>query len=279
MKHKITIFTLNISKILSQGLGSGDLQNGGRTKTYAKPRVLDSAYLIGLTDSSIQRRASSDGSVVKFIEVYPENLPGDASSVIIGDNGYSDCTVEEDPATGVNFVTMYSSDEGRCKYYIRPSLATYSRDWDISVENSFTFYLNPSHITPSYKKLITESRTAGGWNVQQWGNGLAELRVQGQSGGMHKTDGGEYTSDITQSAAWKKLKELKNLYRYNNSIYANPVTLGMNYFDTFYIGYFTDFTGPEGDANSPYLVNYGFSFKVTDEFSLAQAASSIGGLQ
>ena len=52
--------------------------------------------------------------------------------------------------------------------------------------------------------------------------------------------------------------------------------LGMNYFDRYFIGYFTDFNGPEAQAENPYIVEFSFTFKVQQELSIN--AASLSGL-
>jgi hypothetical protein len=39
----------------------------------------------------------------------------------------------------------------------------------------------------------------------------------------------------------------------------------MNYYDDFYIGYFKDFAGPSADSQTPFIINYSFTFKVTEK--------------
>lgn len=150
------------------------------------------------------------------------------------------------------------------------------------VLDTFEFYINPQRITPTYRKLITETRTRGGWEVQHWGEALTEIRVTGKSGGMHRldrtlpSDPGQVgqtlqeAESITDSLAWKRLMQLKKFYDEDHQIKNREdlIMLEMNYYDKTYIGYFVDFVGPEADAEVPYQVNYGFTFKVQEERSL-----------
>lgn len=43
-------------------------------------------------------------------------------------------------------------------------------------------YVNPQNITYSYKKLITQQRTKGGYTFQYWGEDLTKLRITGTTG-------------------------------------------------------------------------------------------------
>lgn len=159
------------------------------------------------------------------------------------------------------------------------------------VPRIFEFYINPQNIQPSYKKLITETRTRGGFEVQHWGSALTEVRVTGKTGGLHrnvdrvKSPGIDPSSgegqtlgpseNIMESTAWRRLTELKRLYNFDHSDRNREasVLLGLNYYDRFFIGYFSDFTGPEADAENPYIMSYSFTFKVQNEVSTSEAVS------
>jgi len=177
---------------------------------------------------------------------------------------------------GNNLFTVYRISD---KYFIyfKNKKYYFSKTGAVINDNSntvvFEFYINPERITPSYRKLITETRTRGGWDVQHWGEQLIEIRVEGRTGGLIK--GGalnlvkEFTNssdiDITQSYAWKRLNELKKLYDGDHKqidIEGFVTKLGFNYYDRFYIGYFSEFSGPLADAEKPYIMNYSFTFKV-----------------
>jgi len=180
---------------------------------------------------------------------------------------------------GVKYV--YKDDE-KNKYYILIRGNRYYLTGNISASSDlqkeedipdvFEFYVNPEKITPMYKKLVTEIRTRGGWDVQHWGEALPEIRVQGRSGGMHNIEKGK---DVMQSTAWKRLMQLKKLYDTDHSITNKPeeFLLGFNFYDKFFIGYFTDFVGPEADRDHPYIVNYSFTFKVQQEISASSFLS------
>lgn len=293
-RHKITIHVLNISDPLNEGLGTSNIFGNTSLRVGSviklKDTVKDSDYLTGLDENDIKQK-SVDGITKESITIGSANLPGIHAELLDGFNEYSVYPVLLDAARKKKYVEIYSSEAGTKRYYIKAKEVPVK--YDVYSERSFTFYVNPSHITPTYRKLVTETRTHGGWNVQQWGNALSELRVQGKSGGLHRnyvdisdanitsaagtvfTKGNSEISGITQTVAWKKLKELKTLYRYNNGLYTEPTTLGLNYFDMFYIGYFTEFSGPEADAEIPYQVNYSFSFKITQEIPLRVAELNI----
>ncbi|MCK9543214.1 MAG: hypothetical protein M0R03_14430 [Novosphingobium sp.] len=169
------------------------------------------------------------------------------------------------------------------KYFIRNKEVL---EDDNVIPNIFEFYVNPERITPTYKKLITETRTRGGWDVQHWGEQLTEIRVEGRTGGLNKIPRGEerlYTRnvDVTQSLAWKKLAQLKKLYDSDhNTTISNKkvIKLGFNYYDRFYIGYFTEFTGPSADAEAPFIMTYSFSFKVEEEILFDSSLRALNGV-
>jgi hypothetical protein len=51
--------------------------------------------------------------------------------------------------------------------------------------------------------------------------------------------------------------------------------LGLTYYDAFYIGYFTDFTGPVADAEKPYIMTFSFTFKSQETLYLNSKSSLI----
>lgn len=199
----------------------------------------------------------------------PEDVPDEVIS-----GGFSiavhEVTLEEAKASALPSA-YYVRISGE-KYFIREKGDVLS-----SIPNVFEFYVNPERITPTYRKLITETRTRGGWDVQHWGSQLTEIRVEGRTGGLIK--GGVYPDtegrfksagvDVTQSVAWKRLNQLKLLYDTDRMVLSRDngdvIKLGFNYYDRFYIGYFTEFTGPSADAEKPYIMTYSFAFKVEKE--------------
>lgn len=140
----------------------------------------------------------------------------------------------------------------------------------------YEFHLNPESFKPNFRKLITEIRTRGGWEIQHWGEALTEIEVSGRSGAMIKkiVNGQEVpltdNDYVEDSIAWKKLTELSSLYKRDHLIKNKPVEylLGLSVYDNFYIGYFTNFVGPIVESTQPYIVSYSFSFKVQNTMRL-----------
>ena len=175
-------------------------------------------------------------------------------------------------------------------YFIRNTQEPTTND---AIPNMFEFYINPERITPTYAKIITETKTRGGWDVQHWGTKLTEIRVEGRTGGLNKPDPNfigpqpkilrNKDSDITQSVAWKRLQQLKAIYDNDHSA-VNAVKngvvkkLGFNYYDNFYIGYFSDFTGPIAEADKPYIMTYSFTFKVEQEIQFGSSIQALKGI-
>jgi len=171
----------------------------------------------------------------------------------------------QEGAPGYYYIS-YQSD----RYYLYNS-----RNEVPAGSNVFEFYVNPERITPSYRKLITETKTRGGWDIQHWGDQLTELRVEGRTGGLNRL-GSDFVGpvpkfiktkdiDITRSPAWQKLNELKQFYSDDHRQVREDGTvikMGLNFYDRFYVGYFTEFTGPMADAEKPFIMNYSFTFKV-----------------
>lgn len=202
------------------------------------------------------------------IWVGSENIPSSFPGIT------SDFYEVQTDADGDKFISVTTNQSSSLVflYYIKDTPGeSISKKIDKNVAKKFDFYLNPEKITPVYRKLTTELRTRGGWDIQHWGNALTEVKVDGKTGSLLSpgiTDLTKY--DITTSEAWKRLSQLRDLYYQNNAIptTSSEISFGMTYFDRFYIGYFSDFRGPDGDAQYPFLMNYGFTFKVIDEISI-----------
>ena len=179
--------------------------------------------------------------------------------------------------TDVNGSKYYVNVGGRV-YYILPDQVDVS---NLTILPSvFEFYINPENVTPVYKKLNTEIRTRGGWEIQHYGNALTEIKVKGRTGGVHKDvsrtnkPGGlgqtlQPGESITKSTAWQRLNQLKYLYDSDQVIsnVTSPYKIGFNYYDRFFVGYFTEFQGPEADKDQPYNMTYSFEIKVERELS------------
>ena len=232
------------------------------------PPIPASKYLQYVTDVDIDSSLN--------IILAQDNIPGYVGPDFVGGFGVTFDSVQR-PYTTVNAQNWYIRQTGK------------TASTTNALPDVFEFYVNPQHVTPSYKKLITEIRTRGGYEIQHWGEALTEVKVAGISGGMHRdvsrsknpgSIGQTLTNveDVTESTAWKRLSQLKQLYDADHSTKNQEATtlLGMNYFDKYYVGYFVDFQGPEADKDQPYLVNYSFSFKVQQELSMQLAVG--GGL-
>ncbi|MFA5396342.1 MAG: hypothetical protein WC346_10080 [Methanogenium sp.] len=145
------------------------------------------------------------------------------------------------------------------------------------IPNEFTLYVNPQRVSPVANKRLTEVLTRGGYEIQHWGNALTEIQVTGKTGALFKTSTGAYPTDtsiidVTQSLAWKRLSQLRDLYDTDHAVKNQEalVLLGLNYYDKFYTGYFTSFTGPTASAENPYQIDYSFTFKVQKEQTITR---------
>lgn len=166
----------------------------------------------------------------------------------------------------------------------------------------FEFYVNPQRLSPTYQKIQTEIRTRGGWEVQHWGDALTELRVEGFSGGTHRrstvninrdptaptlnrtqavgdvrNDGLLDWESITNTTAWQRLMQLRQFYDADHSVRNQEqlMLLGIAVYDTFYVGYFTQFSGPNHEAEKPYQFSYSFTLKILYETNVSSLAPSI----
>jgi len=184
-------------------------------------------------------------------------------------------------------VEKETAEDNTVRHFVRVQGTKYFIPRDPGFEGSedvptvFTFYVNPQRITPTYAKLITETRTRGGWEVQHWGEELTSVRVEGVTGSLLVTEDPEVVAeDVTQSLPYKRLMQLKRLYhedqRRRQEFPDDVVHLGMTYYDKIYIGYFESFDGPTASADQPNVIEYGFSFKVIQETSVGELEAIIG---
>ncbi|MCK9428829.1 MAG: hypothetical protein M0R17_02310 [Candidatus Omnitrophica bacterium] len=230
-------------------------------------RLSPSKYLVDISENNIIN--GGRGQVEDLLEFTPSNLPGYS-----GPSFVSRRTIVFGPTSWGKYIKFNNKT-----YYILGTEAKTNKDDNAAIPKVFEFYLDPQHIIPEYRKLQTEIRTRGGWEIQHWGEALTEVRVQGKSGGMHQLSPGRplgREDDVTQSLAWQRLNQLKALYDSDHNVknQADTVLLGMNYFDKYFIGYFTDFSGPEASSENPYIVDFSFTFKVQQELSTTSAISN-----
>lgn len=243
----------------------------------------DVLYLQNLTEDSINFSSSENDEGSIFVEY--NNLPTNFRSLF----------VEE--VSGVNTIQLRTSfdyviksdyfnrqydiifDAVKSLYFIEVAFPTSKSSFvfkklfikpneiksDDNKISSYVFDVNPSEVNPSYKKLVTETRTSGGWNIQQWGNDLPVISFSGISKSLMQKDKKKSEMDITSSEVWKNLIKLKNLYLESSRSLKLSTTFGISYYDSFFTGYFIDFQGPEIDVDSPFRVKYSFKFKVSQE--------------
>jgi hypothetical protein len=225
-----------------------------------------SNYLINITDAELNPTSSQDNLL---IDLTLSNFPSGYSPQEVIDKGTVTKKVQKDDQ-GRFYVTFQNQ-----KYYLQSqdAIETTQNNINNSVKEIFRFYVNPIRVTPTHKKIVTQIRTRGGWEIQHWGNDLTELRVECITGGMNFRTTVKNNSDallksetIMNSYAWKKVTDLRTLYDQDHKErnVAIKTLLGLTYYDAFYVGYFTDFTGPVADAEKPYIMTFSFTFKVQD---------------
>ena len=167
-----------------------------------------------------------------------------------------------------------------------------------SIPQVFEFYVNPQRLSPTYQKIQTEIRTRGGWEIQHWGDALTELHVEGVSGGTHRRstvninrdpnarahslavgsgDGLLEEESITTTTAWSRLTQLRQLYDMDHAVRNQEqlTLLGISVYDMFYVGYFTQFTGPNHEAEKPYQFSYSFTLKILYETNVSSLSPGI----
>ena len=221
-----------------------------------------SNYLININDSNISYNSTPDNLL---IEVSENNFPQGFIPLEVIEQGMVTKKVLVDEK-GRNYLLFENQN-----FYLKSigSVEQNNTELENSIKEIFTFYINPVRITPSYKKIFNEIRTRGGWEIQHWGNALDELRVECITGGMNfrdelRTQPLDKTESVMNSHAWKKIVDLRSIYvqDHHNRNKQSKTLLGINYYDSFCVGFFTDFTGPIPDAEKPYIMSFSFTFKV-----------------
>jgi hypothetical protein len=242
--------------------------------------VAPTRYAQGMTQNDLIN--NGDGTESIRLQQTPVNQPlaGEVLSRV-----YSDTTGK------------YVILDGAEKLYIR----TTGAQPDSATPQVFEFYVNPQRLSPAYQKIQTEIRTRGGWEIQHWGDALTELKVEGVSGGTHRrstihvnrdpnvvnqtqavgkdveNDGIMDWESITNTMAWTRLIQLRQLYDMDHSVRNQEqlTLLGISVYDTFYVGYFTQFSGPNHEAEKPYQFSYTFTLKILYETNVTTLSPSI----
>ena len=126
-----------------------------KVNSYASQQTTPvSKYLKNIDDTNIESGFESGESYLTAYKVYIKNENFETSENIDIAEGY----YEVFDATTNPYVKVKGT-----KYFI-PQKATLSQN--ASPDSNiitYTFYVNPSRITPTYRKLQTEQRTLGGW--------------------------------------------------------------------------------------------------------------------
>jgi hypothetical protein len=222
-----------------------------------------SNYLINITADELNTKSTPDNLL---IDITPENFPTGLVPVEVSSKGVLTTKLIED------YNKRFFIGIGNQVFYVRSQTDTdiEQQQFQNSIKEIFSFYINPIRVTPSYKKIFNEIRTRGGWEVQHWGNNLDEIRVECRTGGMNyrsaiKSDENALfkSESIMNSYAWKKVVDLRSIYDNNHKLRNQKVKslLGLTYYDAFYVGYFADFTGPVAEEDRPYIMNFSFTFK------------------
>lgn len=248
-------------------------------------------YIVGKTEQDIDTsRANDSANIAGYITLTIDNfLPGtdipETSLInplpvkVLKDSSTSSSTTEGQ----TNASTSSPSDKlvvyiDGSPYYIR---RTQVDEQQLNpVPDVFEFYVNPQRISFNKEKLISEVRTRGGWDVQHWGEKLTVITVEGITGGLHRDTARAYEpgkqgqslkkgESIEKSTAWQKLRILSAMYDADHGKTPDKMLyrLGFAIYEDFYIGYFSNFVGPEIVADRPYLMTFNFTFKVEEKIS------------
>lgn len=224
-----------------------------------------SDYLLNVTDADLNHRSSQDNILINltannfsFTEAIPQEIL---------DNG----NVTKQVSTDIK--GRYYVNFDNAKYYIPHTVTAITSP----IQEIFKFHINPIRVTPSNRKINNEIRTRGGWEIQHWGNELTDLKIEAATGAMTSTSSTKSvdtiltsTQSIIDSYAWRKVADLRSIYEndHKNRNTAVKNLLGITYYDSFLIGYFTNFDGPIADADKPYIMYFSFGFKVQQSIYL-----------
>ena len=153
---------------------------------------------------------------------------------------------------------------------------------------TFTFRVNPSHISIRKRKLFTKLRTKGGFVFQHWGPDISEISIEGTTGNIRPNKfrfdrkalpegipwvGGEeipipippseQTADRDNSPlldVFMRLEEIYNQDQDEQAVRANR-TLSLEYRKRLYVGHLSDFSYDER-SERPFQFYYKFTFVV-----------------
>lgn len=162
-----------------------------------------------------------------------------------------------------------------------PVPISWSVKGDVNIP-TFTMLFNPANLDISYSKLITETRTLGGFVHEFWGEQLTTLAASGKTA-MFIDENGLTNKNSRTTEAYKNFMSLLNIYKNNGIGYFKKfdsiasksnqtkiASLGIisMYFDNkMYDGYFESFTNTE-DATRPFNLDYSFSFKAVRQLTI-----------
>jgi len=130
--------------------------------------------------------------------------------------------------------------------------------------------INPSDISANFKKIITRTRTKGGFAEEHWGNDLNSLQVNGKTA-MFYNDKGLTTRDRRVSEAMANFYKLVAIYR-NNAVEYNEANelvrvgrIRMFWESRIYDGFFESFNINE-ESEDQFVFTYDFSFKILKSY-------------
>lgn len=141
--------------------------------------------------------------------------------------------------------------------------------------------INPSDLNVNLKKIITRTRTKGGFTEEHWGNDINSITANGKTA-MFYGDKGITTKDRRLSEAMANFKKLFDIYRNNGVQFdesGNIAKVGrirMFWHTRIYDGFFESFSINE-ESEEPFTFSYDFVFKILKSYggySLSKTLSS-----
>lgn len=168
----------------------------------------------------------------------------------------------------------------RIKSPVTPSNGSESLEFKLGVEGvlntngvpviipEITLHISPTNLDFQYRKIITRTRTRGGWIEQHWGEELDVVSVTASTGTFQILGTGLTVAQRHESIARINFQEIFDIYKNNACVYddgGNIISQGDAYieYDTWKLsGQFMSFNYTEA-AEQPYKWDFSFDFEVT----------------
>ena len=146
----------------------------------------------------------------------------------------------------------------------------------------FTFLVNPQKMEVKYETQINYAKTRLQWIPEGFRSNYSTLTFNAKSAGF--TTNGGFTSNRIDTEAYKNFTDFVEIYRTNGRVYeqdgsiytAFDINIIYNYVQ--YLGYFNEMSYSESGENSPYSIDFSFTFLAFRIINLARWTSNLTNL-